>query len=131
MKKYVKFFIIVLCIALIAAIVLYTKGFFSKDQSSSETKTFTFLVTDAEGQDTSYVISSSENTVGNALVDEGLISGDDGPYGLYVKTVCGITADYDIDGSYWAFYINGNLAPSSVDSTNIQDGFTYSFKIEK
>ena len=49
----------------------------------------------------------------------------------YEKTVNGITADYDTDGSYWAFYVNGEYASSGVDSTPVVDGDTYSFKVEK
>ena len=51
-------------------------------------------------------------------------------YGLYVKEVNGITADYDVDGTYWAFYINDEYASTGVDSTNITEGDNYSFKVE-
>lgn len=49
-------------------------------------------------------------TVGKALLDQGVIAGEDSSYGLYVKTVNGTTLDYDTDGMYWAFYINGEYA---------------------
>ena len=66
----------------------------------------------------------------SALVENGLIAGDDSEYGLYVKTVNGITLDYDKDGKYWAFYENGNYATSGVDQTEIVNGTVYSFKPE-
>ena len=69
--------------------------------------------------------------MGEALLDQELIAGEDSDYGLYVKTVNGITVDYDTDGSYWAFYVNGEYASSGVDSTPVADGDTYSFKVEK
>ena len=59
-----------------------------------------------------------------------LISGEEGEYGLYVKTVNGVTADFDADGVYWAFYINDEYAQTSVDMTKIEDGASYSFRIE-
>ena len=59
-----------------------------------------------------------------------LIAGDESEYGLYVKMVNGITADYDADGVYWAFYINGEYAATGVDSTPITEGESYSFKVE-
>ena len=59
-----------------------------------------------------------------------MIDGDESEYGLYVKTVNGITADYDTDGVYWAFYINDEYAPTGVDSTTITEGERYSFRIE-
>ncbi len=51
-------------------------------------------------------------------------------FGLYVKTVNGITVDYDTDGKYWVFYENGKYAVKGVDSTEIIPNVTYSFKVE-
>ena len=92
---------------------------------------FTFEVTDADKKTEMFLIKTDKTIVGDALIDLGLISGDDGPYGLYVKTVNGITADYDKDGTYWAFYINGEYAMTGVDTTDIVSGDTYSLKVEK
>lgn len=47
------------------------------------------------------------------------------------KTVNGMTADYDKDGVYWAFYIDGEYAMIGVDATNITDGAQYAFRMEK
>ena len=60
-----------------------------------------------------------------------MIEGEDGPYGLYVKTVNGITADYDKDGLYWAFYVDDAYAISGVDKTAIAEGGHYAFKGER
>ena len=67
---------------------------------------FTFIVTDADGNDTQFEIHTDKKTVGEALLDLGLIAGEDSEYGLYVKTVNGVTADYDTDQTYWAFYVD-------------------------
>jgi len=47
------------------------------------------------------------------------------------KTFNGMTADYDKDGVYWAFYIDGEYAMTGVDATNITDGAQYAFRMEK
>ncbi len=91
---------------------------------------FTFTVTDGEGNEATYEINTDEETVGEALLALGLIDGEEGPYGLYVKTVNGITVDFDKDGKYWAFYVDGAYAQTGVDSTIIVEGSTYSFKVE-
>jgi len=65
--------------------------------------------------------------VGAALIKEGLIEGEEGPYGLYVKVVNGITAIYEEDGSYWAFYEDGEYALAGVDQTQIDPEVHYSF----
>lgn len=129
-----------LCIVLIAAMALCTAGCNDNTTSNpvssgvTETqkaeKSFTFVVVDIDGKETSFEISTSKTTVGDALLEEDLIAGEDGQYGLYVKTVNGITLDFDTDGKYWAFYVNDQYATSGVDTTEIVAGETYSFKAE-
>ena len=68
--------------------------------------------------------------MGEALLEQKLIAGEESAYGLYVKTVCGITADYDVDGTYWAFYIDDTYATSGVDTTDVVEGSTYTLKVE-
>ena len=91
---------------------------------------FALTVVDKDGNETQFEIHTDKETVGEALVELELISGDESEYGLYVKTVNGITADYDTDGVYWAFYINGEYALTGVDATMITEGDSYSFKVE-
>ena len=95
-----------------------------------ETK-FAFTVVDKEDNETEFEIHTDKETVGEALLEVELIEGDEGDYGLYVKKVNGITADYDKDQTYWAFYVDGEYASSGVDSTKIEEGKKYSFKVEK
>ena len=92
---------------------------------------FTFIVVDADGNETDFVINTDKGTVGDALLEQNLIEGEEGDYGLYVKTVNGITADYDTDHTYWAFYVNGEYSNTGVDSTPVNEGDTYEFKVEK
>ncbi len=139
-----------LCILLIAAMALFTIGCNDKNVESGETQTssvsqkansttvlgngtikFPFSVIDADGNEAKFEINTDKKTVGDALLELKLIDGEQGPYGLYVKTVNGTTLDYNKDGKYWAFYVNGEYANSGVDTTNISVNETYSFKVEK
>ena len=92
--------------------------------------TFTFEVTNAEGTTKSFTVHTDETVVGKALLDAGLIAGEDSDYGLYVKTVMGITLDYETDGKYWAFYVDGAYAATGVDQTALTAGSTYAFRAE-
>ena len=92
---------------------------------------FLFTVVDKEGIETTFEIHTDKEIVGEALLDLGLIDGEESEFGLFVKTVNGIVADYEVDSTYWAFYVNGEYAMSGVDSTNIEEGSIYSFKVEK
>ena len=92
---------------------------------------FLFTVVDKDGNETNFEIHSDKETVGEALLELELIAGEDGEFGLYVKEVNGITADYDVDQTYWAFYVDGEYAMSGADTTDIEEGKTYAFKVEK
>ena len=120
-------------IVLIAAMVLSLAACGSKEESpaSAGSKSFRFEVVDPDGKTESFDISTDCATVGEALMAEGLVDGEDGPYGLYVKTVNGITLDYETHGMYWAFYVNGEYGMSGCELTEIEDGTTYAFKAEK
>ena len=92
---------------------------------------FTFTVVDGDGNETAYEIHTDKQTVGDALQELDLIDGEESEYGLYVKTVNGITVDYDTDGKYWAFYVDGEYAQTGVDSTEIVPGAAYAFRVEQ
>jgi hypothetical protein len=79
----------------------------------------------AEDKTVVFTVKTDKTTVGEALLELGLIDGEVGAYGLYVKVVNGIVADYDIDGSYWAFYIGDDYSMTGVDTTPIEEGATY------
>lgn len=130
-----KLFASVLCMVLIVAMALsMTACSTDKDTDTGDVaveRSFIFEVVDKDGNLETFDITTDQATVGEALLEEGLIVGEDGPYGLYVTEVNGIVADYDVDQTYWAFYIDGEYASSGVDTTDVTDGSTYSFKVEK
>lgn len=147
MRKLLSF---VLCIVLIAAMALFATGCSDKTETpetpattgqteatqapvpaevttKGEGKTaFNFEVTDLDGTTTKFLVKTDKTIVGDALLEAGLITGDPGPYGLYVKTVNGISAVYETDNAYWAFYTNGEYATKGVDQTEIDPTATYS-----
>ena len=92
-------------------------------------KTFTLEIA-AHGKSITLTVNTNENVLGDALSALGIIEGEDGPYGLYVKKVNGILADYDVDETYWALYINGSYALTGISSTEITSGATYKLSRE-
>ena len=93
-------------------------------------KTFELTVEDKEGVIHSYLIHTDEEMVGFALIEHELIEGEQGQYGMYIKSVLGQTLDYETDGMYWAFYVNGEYALTGVDQTPIQADTAYLLKAE-
>ncbi len=91
---------------------------------------FTFEVTGEDGEKKTQTVTTTCKTVGDALLEQGLIGGEDGQYGLYVTSVLGEYHNYEEDGLYWAFYIDGEYAMSGVDVTEIVPGAVYGFCAE-
>ena len=154
MKKLLSFF---LCMVLIAAMALIASGCNANENTPADTAaettadagtnteapkdevtklgegqtTFNFTVVDKDGNETKFEIKTDKTTVGEALLEQKLIEGESGAYGLYVKKVNGITADYNVDGTYWAFYEGDDYGMTGVDLTEIKAGATYAFKVSK
>ena len=143
---------LVLCIVLIAAMALFAAG--CSNSNANETTSpeapettaptepsipadvtvkgagqtsFYFHVTDLDGTVTKFLVKTDKKTVGEALLELELIKGDPSDYGLYVTSVNGITADWNTECAYWAFYIGSEYAQTGVDATDITAGATYAF----
>lgn len=91
---------------------------------------FTFEVVDSEGKTERKEIETNEKHLGKALQNLELIKGEEGPYGLYIKEVNGIIADYDTDGTYWALYVNDEYSMTGANQIEITNGAIYSFRVE-
>lgn len=141
--RFTKALSIIVCVVLTAAMALFMIGCNDNNTPTGGdtavnsggikgdgATVFPFEVTLPDGTKTVYEIHTDKPTVGEALLALGLIAGEQGDYGLYVKTVDGVTLDYNRDGKYWAFYIDGEYAMSGVDVTPITAGETYAFKAE-
>ena len=85
----------------------------------------------AEDKSVTFTVKTDAKTLGEALLAHGLIAGDEGQYGLYIKYVNGIRADYDLDKRYWNFTKNGEYMMTGADMTEIADGECYEFTYAK
>ncbi len=104
---------------------LWASATYTEDTTLGEgSKTITVEVT-AEEKTVVFTVKTDADTVGAALLEHNLIAGDQGDYGLYVKTVNGILADFDVDQTYWSFTIAGEMAMTGVDQTELVDGTVY------
>lgn len=78
-------------------------------------------------EDKSVVITVKSDKVNLAemLVESGLVEGDEGEYGLFIKRVNGVLADYDADGSYWSLMQSGVPTAAGASSITVKDGDAY------
>lgn len=118
--------------ALLALVMLFTLVACGKKvKKLSDPVSFTVIVTDLEGNETTFEYTSDATSVGEALVAEGLVVGHEASYGLYIDAVNGIDADWDNDQTYWAFYINGEYATTGISDTEITADTIYGLSLTK
>ena len=132
MKKRFLSLLLILCLVLTLCACSKTKApdlwenaLYTEDTELGQgAKTVTVQV-QAEDKTVNFTIHTDSATLGEALLEHGLVEGDMGEFGLYVKQVNGITADYDVDHTYWGFYSGGEYMMSGVDTTEISGGESY------
>ncbi len=129
-----KIIILILSLLLLCTVVSCDKGepediwenaMYTSDTELGEGAKTVRVEVKAEGKSVTFTIHTDENILGDALTAHGLVEGDDGQFGLYVKKVNGILADYDINGRYWSFTKNGQSLNFGIDGAEIRDGEKY------
>lgn len=110
---------------------LWENATYRKDTELGKGATTVQVQVKAGEESITFTIKTDKKMLGDALLEHELITGDESQYGLYIKSVNGITADYDVDKSYWGFYKNGEYMMTGVDSTEIADGEHYELVYEK
>lgn len=81
----------------------------------------------ANDRSVTFTINTDKGNLEEALVEHKLVDGEKGPYGMYIKKVNGITADYDIDQSYWALSENGKPSATGASGAEIKGGEHFEF----
>ena len=115
-------------IVLIALIAVFAGVYLKFSEKPAQgAKTLTIEVVDKEAVVTSYEVHTDAEFLRQVMEEtEGLtFEGTEFEYGLMINTVNGVTADYNADGSYWAFFVNGEYCNYGVDSQPVNDGETY------
>lgn len=108
-------------IALIAAMAFAFVTFREKPVEGS--KAITIEVVDNNQQSKTYSVKTDAEYLRQAMDEaEGLTyEGSEGPYGYSVSAVNGVVADWNVDQSYWAFYVNDQYCNYGVDSQPVND----------
>ncbi len=127
MRSKQKWPILGLIILLVAAGIFYAVWRTNRPAPQAGEKAITVEVVHGDGSEKSFTYQTDEEYLGALLQEEGLISGTESEYGLYVTTVDGETADYDADGAYWWLSCNGEDAQTGADQVVIQDGDVYTW----
>ena len=110
--------LVVLCVL---AAILYQNF---KPETTKGSKEITVTVIHADQSEKDFTYHTDAEYLGEVLLAEGLIDGEDGDYGLFVTTVDGEIAD-DAEQQWWCLTKNGETVNTGVDLTPIADGEHY------
>ena len=101
---------------------LWETALYTENTTFGDGQKLVDITVEAGDKSVVFTIKSNKQTVGDALKEHNLIDGEMGAYGLYVKSVNGITADYSVDNSFWSFTKFGEYMTTGVDVTQFSDG---------
>lgn len=97
------------------------------EKQSGQERKIKVEVVHQDGSTSSREYTTQDELLGELLSKEGLISGEEGSFGLFVTEVDGETVDYEKDGSWWKLSVDGEDAQTGVDSVPVEDGAVYTW----
>ncbi|HZJ75699.1 MAG TPA: DUF4430 domain-containing protein [Clostridia bacterium] len=110
---------------------LWSNALYNEDKEFGLGAKVIHLEVKAADKSVIFTIKTDKEKLSDALLEHDLITGEEGQYGLFVKSVNGITADYDADKAYWALSKDGVILNTGVDSTKINTDEHYEFVYTK
>lgn len=79
----------------------------------------------ADGKSVTLTVHSDNDNLEKILTENKLVEGDESEFGLYIKKVIGIRADYDADKAYWALCKDGTATSTGASGITVADGEHY------
>ena len=101
---------------------------FKSDATVGEGATTVTVKVTADEKTVTITLNTDKTDLAEAMLAEELCAGEEGAYGLYIKYINGIRADYDLDGGYyWQLTVNSEVSMIGASGTLIADGTVYEF----
>lgn len=121
MKK--KHIIALLTVLVLVAGMSFAYSFFS-EKPTEGTKEITIEIVNKSEDSVIYEVKTDAEYLIGAMEDaEGLtFDGSDSQYGFTVSEINGEVADFNVDASYWAFYVNDEYCNYGVSEQPVNDG---------
>ena len=117
--------VITLSAGLIALIAAFAVVFaLSRPETEQGSKEITVTVVFADESEKEYVINTDAEYLGDALLEEKLVSEEEHSSGFYT-VIAGERADYTLDGRWWGLYIDGEMGNLGINQQPIADGETF------
>lgn len=125
MKKNTK---LTLCLVTLLAAVALLGAVYLAARPSPVTgeKSIAVTVVHADKSEKIFRYETDAEYLGSVLMEDGLVKGEQGAYGLYIKEVDGEVADFAVNGAYWALFEGEEYATTGIDATVLEDGDQFS-----
>ena len=120
MKGNKKSLFAVAALAVVAALMLGI-WYFTRPQPQEGAKTVAVAVVHADASSKEFTYHTDAEYLGELLLAEKLVEGEQGPYGLFITTVDGETAQDSLH-QWWCITKGGDQVDTGADSTPIADG---------
>ena len=118
---------ILIAVALVACIAMMLGVFLAtRPETTAGGKTITVTVVHKDGTEKVFTCATEEEYLGAVLVNENIVLGSYGEFGLYFDTADGEKADWSVDNGWWQVFIGVEAAMVGADQIPIADGDTFS-----
>lgn len=107
-----------------AAAALFAVWRLNAPRGSEGSKAVAIQVIHKDGSSKDFSLHTDEEFLGRALVEGGVVEDNQGPYGLYILTADGETADESAQ-EWWQITKNGESLTTGADAAPIADGEHY------
>ena len=104
---------------------LWDSALYTEDAEIGEGSHSVQIEVRIEGRSVTLTVRSDKDNLADMLTESGLVEGDTSEYGLYIKKVNGVSADYDTDGAYWGLNKDGEPTPVGASAITVTDGEHY------
>ena len=121
--------LVIAALALLVVIGLMAGVWFAtRPETEAGSKGYTVTVVHKDGSEKVFEFRTDAEYLAEALLEEGLVAGEESQYGLTIITVDGEDAVWDTDNAYWAIWIGEEMSMTGASETPVYDGST--FKLE-
>ena len=97
----------------------------SREKAVAGGKAITVMVVHSDGTEKTLSYSTDAEYLGEVILSQGLVEGEEGPYGLEIHSVDGEKASWEENQSYWALFVGEDYATTGADGVVLTDGGVY------
>lgn len=119
--------LIIAALALVVVIALMAGiSMLNRPEAVAGAKDVTILIVHKDGTEKQLAYSTDLEYLADLLLEKELVTGyASEEYGFTIESVDGVTADWAVDGAYWALYEGDEYATTSAAGIVLVDGGIY------